>query len=1251
MRNHLFKLHIIGKLCAIVVLLFSMGIGEMEASMANFIEGSYIYFDVTNCTDWANNCTLKMNWFDSQGNSKGDYIGAESYTTNIYRFRIPSDGIGGFQIVRLNPNDHGQQYNYSAKIYAQNRTYDSQNCLCVPSGAVTNNADLSWSIYYPFAYVYDGTEGRVSQVMQSAASNNEHTYVYSWKNWDNVNEKEYGDWRGHEITKTNGVYAFYVTEGRNYIVNSYTSGSDENQSTTLYATSSPSQSHHHGDGTYYWTGGDQAANYSGMGMKIQIVSNAYELYVGENTTFTITAVSPLTDLVGLEIWENGVKLEGTPSGSGTSRTFTYTATSAGIKDISARIHFTFNGQAIYLCASDMRIRVYEKYKIKVQNTKDWDMLRLYMFRSADNNIKNSAWPGIEVTDKIANDGEHDWYYVTLDSKFNKFMLANSDGSKQTYSGGMDFGKSGYEGKCYEINGNADNNNWTTEITCPEYYRLKSTCPSGIYYSNILMGDGTFSLYAQTTKNITLQHLEGNTWTDISSTITSTGISQNGVYTARFNGSNTVDEFTLYEGNYHIHCGATTANYLTNGVGKLGTNGTKFTYFESNALFGEELFNYYWVDWFPTGQTVVATVGNEYNDNLAGILGADEFAPEGVTVTYGGSGSQYEGGNVRFGYNPTTNYFSRTIIAGSGSLIHIQGANVDPNKDGTYNDEGSFRDASVWVYTIEANVKGQATATITTSYNSVDMTLEENQKLIGGLSGTVYTVVITYDFKTNRLLAAWQPDRSIEGFSLESNLMVLRTENGAPTTLNLTSGTLTNISKLYFVMELSQNSWRNSLEYSSRRIDVGSYCDEYYWISLPYDCNINDIFGIEGYGDSWVIQTYHGDYRAEKGWWAETENWWYNLGREDVMKANQGYVLRVTNLDGDHGTTRVFADNSGNNKLYLYFPSAETGLSLGLLGGSTSYTLDSLLCTKWNKERAIKDTIENMGENNPVYDRRAIDSNWRIIGSPSFNTTKITDPTFSTGTYPTSPSGYSLKYFYTWAANTDPKYTITSATNFEFHATHAYLVQYAGTIAWEPSNNSTDPLVGIKKAPAQANEEQSGDQTLRLVLNKDGKQVDVAYISRMAEGATEGYDLNIDLSKLMSKSGDNLYTFAGYYKMAGNCLPDTVSSVPVGVQLAHSGEYTFALPDGSNGIGAVLVDKATDTRTNLGLTDYTVALEAGTYNNRFSLELSPMSPTPTDVKEITGDGTLVEGARKVLMDGTLYIVRDGKVFDARGTRIQ
>lgn len=735
----------------------------------------------------------------------------------------------------------------------------------------------------------------------------------------------------------------------------------------------------------------------------------------------------------------------------------------------------------------------------------------------------------------------------------------------------------------------------------------------------------------------------------------------GVFTAKTNGSDLTD-IAVFDGDYHIHVNAETRNYLNaGGVGKEGTTGTLFTKFDKSAIFGD-IYDHYWVDWFlgsgdgKGAQSVIATVGNKYNANLAGILGADEFAPKGMT--------QSAGGNVRYAYNPETNYFARAIVSAAGDQIKIAGL-ADADSVQVYNGSSyenatpiskkSFTDATYWNYQIKAKVRGTAHANVTTSYGGGSQTLANQKKLFGGdKNAEPYTVEITYDFKTNRLIAAWTPpNEALNNISLESNLILERVENGAPHVLNINSGkSLTNISQIYMVMKFTKDYWADA----SRTITGGGYKDAYYWISLPYDCHVSDVFGLEDYGSSgnWVIQTYHGDYRAEKGWWAETENWWYNLGREDVMKANQGYVVRLTNLDSGSGPFT----KDGVTEVRLYFPSAQTDLSIGRVQESdTTTTVPEHLCTKWRGE----DTSEHEGD--PNYDRRVIDSNWNIIGSPSFNTAKITDTGWAASLPDTTGGHYEdyipkqipLKYFYTWDVDDNKgRYTIKAGddvNSFAFQATHAYLVQYAGTITWEPFNNSTDPLVGIKKAPAQANEEQSGDQTLRLVLNKDGKQADVAYISRMAEGATEGYDLNIDLSKLMSKSGDNLYTFAGYYKMAGNCLPDTVSSVPVGVQLAHSGEYTFALPDGSNGIGAVLVDKATDTRTNLGLTDYTVALEAGTYNNRFSLELSPMSPTPTDVKEITDDGSLVEGARKVLMDGTLYIVRDGKVFDARGTRIQ
>ena len=136
--------------------------------------------------------------------------------------------------------------------------------------------------------------------------------------------------------------------------------------------------------------------------------------------------------------------------------------------------------------------------------------------------------------------------------------------------------------------------------------------------------------------------------------------------------------------------------------------------------------------------------------------------------------------------------------------------------------------------------------------------------------------------------------------------------------------------------------------------------------------------------------------------------------------------------------------------------------------------------------------------------------------------------------------------------------------------------------------------------------------------------------------------------MINKRNNNIYTKAGYYKMAGNCLPDTVKMVPVGVQLYNAGEYTFSMPDGANGVGVTLVDKVANIRTNLALMDYTVSLEAGTNDERFVLELSPIKNTPTGIEAISDQNSAV---RKVIVDGALYIIRDGDVFDARGTRVK
>lgn len=765
------------------------------------------------------------------------------------------------------------------------------------------------------------------------------------------------------------------------------------------------------------------------------------------------------------------------------------------------------------------------------------------------------------------------------------------------------------------------------------------------------------------------------WTDQNSTNLGDFNTQNpGVYKAGITVTNDAVSNTpvveAYTGNYYIHVNAKTKNYLTtDGYPRSGNSvGTKFTKFVKNSKLGDT-YDYYWVDWFQKvndskdaekvteAQSVVATIGNDYNIDLAGELGDDAYSVEGKTTT--------DGANVRYGYDSKSNTFTRAMITGAGSSIkiinNVQAGDVkilrkdgDPATDAdwedAYNTERSAQDADNWMYTFRAKVKEGSTATTTSEYNSQSMTLADNQKLLGGEGVNVYTVDVMYDFKTNRLITAWVPDPEreyTEPISLESNLMVVRREAGSPTLLNLVvdpeddskEGGLLKVKQVYTVMEFTKANWANSAWTTTG----GGYKDAYFWISLPYDCYVSDIFGIPNYGSEdgsyWVLQTYRGDLRAEKGWWAETESWWYDMDRDDIMKANQGYVIRMTNLD-DLG--KPFHEDGDIGTLRLYFPSANPDeLTVRILKSDTVINFPEIKCT------IVRDSTNHAGD--PNYDRRAIDSNWRIIGSPCFNSAKISTTGWGE-TYPTSPDVKgNLQFFYTWSLDGEgkPKYTIQNASAvsaFEFKATHAYFVQYAGNITW--TNYSTTPFVGFR-VPERAQE--ATEQTLQLVLNKNGEQADVTYIKRMEEGATEEYDLNKDLSKVMNGRMANLYTIAGYYKMGGNCLPDTTSIVPVGVRTAVAGEYTFSMPEGTNGTGVYLIDNVAGTRTNLALTDYTVNLAAGTYDGRFMLELSPIAQTPTDVEHTSADG--MNGVHKVMVDGILYIVKDGKVFDARGNRVQ
>ena len=213
--------------------------------------------------------------------------------------------------------------------------------------------------------------------------------------------------------------------------------------------------------------------------------------------------------------------------------------------------------------------------------------------------------------------------------------------------------------------------------------------------------------------------------------------------------------------------------------------------------------------------------------------------------------------------------------------------------------------------------------------------------------------------------------------------------------------------------------------------------------------------------------------------------------------------------------------------------------------------------------------------------------------------------------------------------------------------HSYMVQYHGTINWSASEPAAAPMKrSLNTKPDEIE--------FQLNLNCDEQEVDHTFITLIDdENTTTGFDMNIDLVKMFNANKSNIYTLInGDIQSAANCLPisNQATVIPVGVQIAEDGEYTFSMPDGTSGIGVTLIDNETGERTSLSALDYTINLTAGSYENRFVLEISPINETPTSIEPSVSVTPHAE-ARKVCIDGILYIVREGKIYDARGIRVE
>ncbi len=819
-----------------------------------------------------------------------------------------------------------------------------------------------------------------------------------------------------------------------------------------------------------------------------------------------------------------------------------------------------------------------------------------------------------------------------------------------------------------------------------YTDNRPTCKPSATIRKVANGKDTVSFFIRTGNSPALKIQKASvnastgaiTWSD-SLTITSSisGLTKDSVYNINLvmngEGKLSVGNVTGYTGNYYIRTDCAPSkwdNYVANDHLMNYSD-----YAEDNSG-----YSHYFVKFVNVNTNIKFTIANKYSPSISDTLLADASS-KGVTIDVTGKMTAPNTGvNVRFMWNWKTNAVSREYITGPVSNDYLSlrcltsNNNVFKDKnstrmtnvtlEGTTVDTMRFADNTNWIYQVDVYAKPGATYKLTANvggqitffkgaagaYN-VAANVDE---LIGGSGSNLYHIRMMYDFKTNRMMKAWVPEGVIsEDLEINADVMLVREgqEDAQQITFGLKEesedyGSLSNVETVYGVMQFSKYTLNNKSKtggHADLSPALSTYERDLYWISFPFDVQLSDVFGFGTYGKHWIIEYYDGKGRAKNGFWADSPSNWKFVtpAMKDTFKLEKcvGYILALDLDSFALDNSRTWANDAETRE--LYFPS--TGVTtIGNQAVVVNINQTGYECSIDRRTPAEKEA----GTSNTNKDRRIADSYWHCIGVPNYsNNSHDNANPGNIANLKTSD----LPFLYRWNA-TDNSLSTVAGGSYDFKAMNSYLVQYAGTtITWAAASSTTSSVAArLAEAP---------DREYKLVLQGEERTEDQTFVRLTDETAVSNrFEFNYDLCKEYNAGRGNIWTVTtDTVEVAGNSMPKPVQTivVPVGVKVVANGEYTFSMPEGTNGEDVFLIDNAYGTRTNLGLTDYTVTLTSGTYDGRFALEFGPIQDAPTGIEQMSTVNYQLstEEVRKVFVGGRLYIIRDGKVFDATGHRVE
>ncbi len=662
-----------------------------------------------------------------------------------------------------------------------------------------------------------------------------------------------------------------------------------------------------------------------------------------------------------------------------------------------------------------------------------------------------------------------------------------------------------------------------------------------------------------------------------------------------------DNLKPYEGNYYIRTAKAEGGWNNY---KISANHMTF----SDYAKVHSGFSHYFCKWVDIAQTknIRFVIANDYglaiSDTLSGDLYTDEY------------GNISESANIRWSWNEITNAIARAYIQGTWDSNKQRNNNLVVN----YKSYSSAADATAllddsgdWIYQNNFTVKvGSHLNSLTAQYpvtTGHTQTFAESLDMLTGdeQNTSDYVVRVLYDFKINKTLVTLVPNQNNANIGID--VLIERIDQNKPATqvqTPINAARTAEGSTVYAVMSFTKDHLTSNSKSNEEKLT--------YWFSLPFDVTLSDVFGFGEVGQYWMIKYYDGEERAQKGLLDDNTFWKYITKKSTVLEANKGYVLALNKKVMDSNSP-IFTNT---NKISLYFPSTQLIKEI-----NTGYT-----------QTTCSIPVHKCDMTSPT-DRRIYDSNWNFIGVPSYADKNETT------------TNENVKYFYDYDHASD-SYTVTANGGPKtFNSMFAYMVQFAGTIDWSRFTFNGAQGLAAKKANAAYNQ-----HNLRLELQQSGSKLDHTFIQLQDEEATEMFDMNSDLCKIIN-AGSNIYsiitTESTPIQVAGNVMPTQETIIPIGIVTSAAGEYTFAMPEGTDGIVVEFIDYETNTRTNMLLDEYTVNLGKGTFDNRFALHVKPDKVT-TSLEDVNTNTT---GVKKYLIDGVLYMQKDGVLYDAQGKLVR